>query len=205
VSKFSASPLKALDRIYRFVGGLSGLREFELEGPIQPVHDLSRQSELDPQLGVQGYFTVGQGQVHAGAGTLNGDYDPYAAGVLPVAPGLEPAEIGVWVMSALQFTDTAGTFVIGNQTYTFPTVAGAFQGGVEQLLFSFNDEIDIVATGGEMLCGDSARVTNQVPLPFFLPVGGTLTTQSEASAAATIRSIITYWAGPLGTRPPGIA
>lgn len=203
MAKFSASPLKALDRIYRFVGGLRGLSEFELDGPIQPVHDIAREAELDSPIGLQGYFSITESQSHAGAGVLNDTYDPYASA--PAFPGMEQSQGGIWVMAQHCTVGTGSFFVIANSSYVYPVLAGAFPASTEQLLFSFPDIVDQVTVGLPILCGDLARVTNQVTLPFFLPFGGSISINSEASDVTVIVSTIVFWAGPLGTRPPGTA
>lgn len=203
MARFSASPLKALDRIYRFVGGLVGLKDFELEGGIQPVHDLSRQSEIDSPVGLQGFFSILETDIHAGSGTINTTHDPY--GLAPTIAGLGPTDLGIWVMSMGVTVSVLSAFTIANASYVFPALLGAFPTDLEQYLFSFPDAIDQVTSGEAPLCGDLARVTNQVPLPYFMPFGGSLNFNTQVSAAATVITNVICWGGPLGTRPPGTA
>ena len=77
MAKYSANPLRLLDKLYNFVGGERNRSELDLASPIVRVHDLSREAELGTYVGTEDglvsqsfpFFTINVDNVHGGADT----------------------------------------------------------------------------------------------------------------------------------------
>lgn len=75
MAKYVGRPLKALDRLYKFIEGLVTNSTVDLASPIQLVHDVSRNADFQNIEGKFGglssrgspYFTINIDNVHAGA------------------------------------------------------------------------------------------------------------------------------------------
>jgi len=211
VAPFTKNPLKALDAIYRFVGGMSGLRNFALEAPIQPVYDVGRLAELAGYGGRQGYWGMQADQVHVAAGEIVDALDPYSIGADGNRNGWDlilSDDLRVWVLGcfAVRFGGTAGVFeaaavqVVMPGEMVGPTDTGT---GVDQpiliwrgdVLNAFVDSVD-----------DATAPTNKFVLPIMVPPGGAVNLSSQQTGAGTIsiRVGCLLWVGAQGTTPPGL-
>jgi len=207
MSRFLKRPLKVLDFIYDFVGGFAGLGEFADESAIQPVHDVSRESELGAALGGvsrMGYTLVTATDVHVATGFIRTTADPYNAFDNLAIPRNKGS---IWVCGAFGTCDDSTDFTSYAVSVTWPTFVG-HSAGQEQLIAFGNDAIQDVVGAGLFSVGDLARSNiHASPFPLFVPQGGILNFASESDTAGTvtIRYGVVLWAGPSGARPPGFA
>lgn len=208
MAEFQRSPLRILDRIYNFVGGNTGTRAFNLEGAIQPVHDLSREAEVGSGYSqALGYFYTGVNEVHAGAATAYQDLDPFEQATFQ---GRERSETGIWICGAHMTASTA-IATVGIVTVKLPTITGAFSGQIFPLFMFLPNSIN-TGSGGNVeyqitsagRISYSGAVLQPHTLPLFIPNGTTMEFRTTASAAGTIRLMALCWAGPLGVRPPHV-
>lgn len=200
MTEFTGKPLGVLDNIYRFVGGLRGLSRFALRGAIQPVHDVSRQSELGSGLSqALGYFMGGANNVHAGAGSLFDTFDPYAQADFH---GVPRGQVGVWAIDAMAFSTVSGGVDRISVGFQYPTIAGAVAGQTFGLREWDDDGAELTAGGirpGRVAFGGAHPVAR---FPIFIPNGSVFQLHTDALIASTLSCFILFWAGAYGSRPP---
>lgn len=103
MARFLRRCIDVLEDIYRFDDARRTVSQFELSGPIQPVHDVSREAELGSSPGVKGFFHCGVTLTHAGAGTENEAfslYDPTPGGGAASKWEVDWTRDWVWIMDA---------------------------------------------------------------------------------------------------------
>jgi len=203
MSRFANRPLRILDRIYDFLGGMSGLTDFHTDAGIQAVHDVSRQAEIETALGSElGFFINGVTQTHVGAEIERNTFDPYAQADTFNA---SRDEIGIWIVGAACRVDVGGSFVDAGVSVDLPTVPDAFAADMQVLVALFPDVMPLAIVANQPLCSDNARATIHTHLPFWLPQGSTVNLATESSANCIIRLEVFMWAGAKGARPPGVS
>jgi len=209
VTQFTGRVLKRLDSIWRFVGGVQGFSDMNLAGSIQPVEDLSRQSELGSGLGASGgYFQRGFtfGPV---SGTTRNSLDPWTS-----VDDFEPQRVraSVWLLGCWAQHDTTNV-ELGGISLTMPGsfIAPGLLSDNELLLAYFDSEIAVgiaSATVFPMVAHEnwSSTLQNGVSsLPMSIPDGSTLNFMGHASGVGTISLSCLMWMGAAGARPPGVA
>lgn len=219
MASFNRSPLRVVDRIYGFIGGLRGLVDFALGSSIQPVHDVSRESELGSGLGSElGYFTTQNRDSHVAAGEIRTTADPWA--FAETMDRTERRELMVWLIYAGFLTDNnLARFFAQSLSIEYPLVVNILGSPNIQPQWLISNYKHV--TGGSaapeagVLLGAIAENdtdTNfpkpiQVPLPFPVPDGSTIRRVSSQTGVGDIRidSYELWWMGARGARPPGLA
>lgn len=107
---FSARPLGILDRIYRFIGGLRGVGDVNIEGSIQLVHDVApgaiRASSYRFERG-GGVVTLNVSQAHVGATTVRSAYS--LTGIIgSVDASFLRSDYDAYILSVAVTADTPG-------------------------------------------------------------------------------------------------
>lgn len=211
MTSFTGRVLKRLDSIWRFVGGVQGLSDMNLEGSVQPVTDFSRLAELGSGLGASdGYFMKTMVFGFAGVGTTTRNTtDPWDF-VDTFEPQRERAS--VWVMGCWASLTNSNVEEVGISV-TFPQIGDGSVDERELLLAYFNGPVTIPVTlgttgsamwmrtdtAGQMPGGLSAR------MPLWLPDGAILNFMAKATGAGTVYITVLLWAGASGARAPGVA
>ncbi len=221
MSLFTKKPLGVLDRIYGFVGGLSGVRGVDLSSDITLVHDLSRATEVNGYGGYSGYI-LWQGQTISGGGafpTLLMRIADVQAAISRVDEDYElwVMEASAWMTSAAGFTNM--TLAVGRDTGSAPI--GQTQHAVRigpktselqpvcrwyaivMLEDSLGNTRPALGTHGPQI---TPAITGVVPFsPVRVPLGGFVMWLLNSTGAFTYNFTVRLWCGPLGARPPGIA
>lgn len=209
MGEFTKNPLKALDGIYRFLGGMSGLRRFALESEIQPVHDVSRLAELAGFGGRQGYWLAQATQLHVAAGEIANSITPYAStNSLNGWLNPLPSDLRVWVIDcfANRISGTASLFEAAAVVMVYPAeMVGPSDAaaGLDQnvllwrgdILNAFVDAVD-----------DDTAPAKKFAMPALLEPGQLLSLSSQQAGAGAIgiRVAALLWVGTAGTTPPGL-
>ena len=203
--RFTANPLKALDAIYQFVEGLTGLREFQLEGSIIPVHDLSREAEIGSGLSQAiGYFIEGTLDVHAAAGVIRTTHDPWDQVDTQRGPNRRN-NYAVWLMDVFGICTDQGNFLNASSVLSYPTIPDALA-AENKILAAFNTTVQTGTIAAEFNLEETVGVYLRGRMPVFIPDGSTIAMQTEAQTAdnnITLNHL--YWAGARNTLPPGVA
>jgi len=214
VTVFTGRVLKRLDSIWRFVGGVQGLSDMNLEGSVQPVEDLSRQAELGSGLGASdGYFMRGYSFSHPGAGTIRNTLDPWTS-----VDAFEPQRVkaSVWLMGCWAQHNN-NNVDRGGISLTMPAaiLAPGLTSGNELLLAYYTGEVPtgvadvgifpMVATIPGAVTVGQGNMGLFARLPMSLPNGCTLNFMGHASAGGVISLTCLLWMGAAGARAPGVA
>lgn len=206
MGKFLQRSLGVLDRVYDFVGGTRGLSEFELGGSIQPVHDMSREAELGSRGVAQGgYLSLGQTFVHSGVGTLFVATDVYAAfdSIARFSDFRSTAkdQHRLWLLDIFGAVD--GT--VANWSFSMSAALLAPDDRT-QFLAQYDSTQAITVTGAAPLAMTSSVNTplDRRTYPALWQPGTIWQGRSTATDAVTTRLHTLWWAGPLGTTPPGM-
>jgi len=206
---FQRKALRVLDSIYKFVGGQTGPNQFALEASIQPVHDMSRMSELAGLGAREGFWILQTAQSHAAGGELRDAINPYIATAINAGwPAELPDDLRVWVIDCFGYTASGtGNFALAEITLSYPAVmVGPSDLAAvvnEQLLYRADTE-SAITVGNEMLTNDNGPVI-QARLPRRVEPGSNLNFQTEATGVTTIRLCALLWVGQRGTYPAGLA
>ena len=205
MAKFKLNPLKWLDGLYDFVGGMSGLRDFCLEGSVQPVHDVSDMAMYATALGRNmGYWYIWTQQVHSGAGEIADTVNPFAAGsaVVNNYPATLDEGYRIWVIDGwgnvtanfnyaqLEVDDDTDMLGPKDATGTQPN----------RLLRNW----DNTTQGYLSMAAPSVGSINPPFQPVFLPHGGKLVFRSACTGAGTVNMLALIWVGKVGATPPGM-
>jgi len=220
VARFTLAPLRLLDGLYRFVGGLKGESTMDLTSPIVRVHDLSREAELGTYNGKESaaissanpFFTINVDNVHGGAGAVRLRIGVYAnqdtGWALATWDPPEPLRETVWILHVGMNVDTAAMLTDAMVTNEFLPKAGNGGGADPQELVGFVDTLAATTlTNGWFPCLDS-NGNNYLPAP--RPVMNKLDTDlpiefcSVAAAAGVVDLFITCLRLPTGVFPPGL-
>jgi len=194
--------IQVLDRLYNFPGGTRGLNEFDLAGPIQPVHDLSRMAEFGARGAADnGYLYLGQAleNATAGAATIFAATDVYAAFEAFTDRQFRQADHTLWL--ARLFGDLEQ---VGSSNWTSAASGVIFPDTRTLLLAEWAADRSPIASAGRR---PLARLTTTPPLyrPLFFPTGSTWNTSSLSTDDNIMRAHSIWWAGPIGVTPPGMS
>lgn len=211
MTQFRSRSLSVLDRLYNFIGGTRGLNRFDLAGAIQPVHDFSREAELGSR-GTEansGYLSIGDTLTNAsmGATTIFSSRDVYASFDLVGALNDFSSRLHrLWLI------DIFGTVTVdGDQGNWSSSGAGIkYQDPVRvRLLKNWNDDLGPLASLEDRpMVADETRSPVPFTRPIYLPFIPTLPTLLQSTSVSTddceVRIHWLFWAGPIGTTPPGM-
>lgn len=211
--EFTRKPLKLLDGIYRFVGGLSGVSRVDLASDITLVHDVSRQAERSGYGSFYGRVFWSEEVVCPGAAST--EKIIYRRTISPLL-GYPDERYELWLMNAhaeCQQSDigdvTSVTMIMGKDSVSAP--AGTPQGHQEIAVTQSHAEPvaywDAMRSSSNASGGVRGGVSSiqQWPRPRQSEWGCFFGWQLVSSAAATIHFTTEFWAGPLGSTPPGLA
>ncbi len=183
------------------VVGLFGLRTNQApreldNGPAQPTYDLTRLAELasgkgDAEGFVEGFTTM----VHAIAGDL---FATVAVDDIIASVG-EITTDRAWLINAGGDEDTENIATELQAVILYP-VGESFP--TARLLMAMH------ASTFSSIPTSLNGVLPAVPTltfngPIYMPKGTIIRTASSAAAAGTIRVVLNFWVGPIGSRPPG--
>lgn len=217
MTRFLSSPLRALGRIFSFQGGAALANNVDTVSPIQPVLDVSGLAEYGSGLGpFRGYFICEYIPDHSGGASTDAmEVDPYEilAGLVPTVP--KRMEVDIWAIgtgSRMNNNDipdfTAASVAIH---YAIGGYHGMNAGSMFQLIANLDAGIlvgDPVGGWDATLVDSTGGLTPTYPnMPFLVaPTGQVcfLSTSSGAIALAALDIQAIFWAGPTGTRPPGL-
>lgn len=211
MARFTNRSLEVLNRIYRFVG-THGLDRMNLEGDIQPVHDMSRESELGARdlfnAGVGGgYIATSAQNSNTGAETtfssqnLYEAFDAASTGILDF-DSTPPLNHRLWLIATWGTTSTGGGFT------TFDL--GLRWDGTRDLgLWRGEGLFGPIVSGGDMIIEQQAAAQgvgygSGAMGPLFLPLGTLLRSRYVSSATSIAQGHVLLWAGVLGAPPPGL-
>jgi len=202
---FTAKPLKLLDGIYRFVGGLGGVNRVDLASDITLVHDVSRQAE---RAGVGGHF----GRINwQETFSPNGTLEEIIKRVNDIGPilGLEEDQYELYVlqvecnMSTADMADiTSVSFVAGCES--LKTRYGNRIGTSQPMYHVFYWSDTPLSSTNSSGTAKGSIGSNFYP-PVWVPPEGFLAIQGVTTAATTLDFSFLLWAGPRGSTPPGMA
>lgn len=218
MATFQAQALKVLDSLYRFVTvGNRSPALFDLEAPIQPVHDMSREAELQSGHGYNlGYYICMASQTHAGAGILYDVvnlYDPVNASGGYTA--VDPATEWLWFIRAWGNVGAAA-----NLTQCGVYINAGTGGGNASLLGPYDGtaanprQLLWIGENGSypLAAGEPAGVIDAADRGFFPRIPqpityaqGVMGMFSQCSGADTVTLAALIWRGPKGVLPPGVA
>jgi len=207
--------LTGLGDLLKLDGSRVSPSEYAIESPAQPVHDLARWLEwtgakINETSPGRGYFEIQIPTTHAAGDTQVGVADPYA--LLAAIAQIEIARLEIWLIQCWP-TASDGDLTSCGLSLTFPatmaTGGGAITHGFPLAFYTGTDrqysEDGVAATYFSFDRTGSAW-GGGAPTPMFIPRGTLFTTVTVSSAAiTTTRSHFLCWAGPVGTRPPGVA
>lgn len=198
MAEILSSPLKVLDRLYRFVA-YSGPRQVELGLPIQLVHDVSRSAELGRE--GMGYFIAGQDSNHAGAGVIESTFDPYTH-----IPNLIPnsAEHWAWMVAGW---GTASTALMTQASLALGYApVGNYIVRRDRPLLMWDSTTTIYDQAVAPANHPYALLLNDTRTPMLHPVlfppGSLARITSTASGVVVSRIEGLFWYGPMGSLPP---
>ena len=217
MGRFTRAPLRLLDRLYRFEGGVQTRSEVDLTSPITRVHDVAREAELgtlvDPSNGEISasypYFTINVDNVHAGADTQRQVIGVYSNQVTTWALATwdppDPVLETVWLLNAFVTGTNAITeaYVLND---TLPK-AGAGSGvAAQQLLFHSTALVANAGTNGRFAALPTAGTgfTHPVPISGKVVSGTPLDFVSVSGAAFTCDFFLSCIRLPVGVLPPGM-
>lgn len=200
--------IAVLDRLYNFPGGTRGLSEFDLDSPITAVHDLSREAEHGAR-GTQaqgGYLQLGQTLENdtAGAVTILVSTDVYAAfDATGDLNDFRSADHRLWLIGVFGSVDDTNN---ANWTNSKTTIRyGPGGNNRTQILAVWDLDISsTVAAGDRPMVADEGELPAPVNFPIFFPIGTLWESDSVSTNDCIARIHSLWWAGPIGTTPPGM-
>jgi len=206
MARILARVLKALDNIYRFDSDVVAPDEVDLSGPIQLVHDVSRETELAsaPGLG-NGYFNISIGTIHGvAASTIFASQDITAAAAFWATLGASPDTHDIWI---LEITARAQSTLAVTEALVaaFNAIVGGAFTDHQRLIWTSSG----VSTGVMSSGGSNALIPNplNVRFPVKLVPGATGSIAVQTTASGAVQSIthqLMMWVGLKGTQPPGL-
>ena len=204
MAEFSNRPLAVLGRLYKFLRSSSVRSDFDTTSAIQPVHDVSRESELGTRGRAQaGYLQLGQTFVHPGADARTVQSDVYA--LFDSIPRFSDFRSGgddqhrLWLLDIFGSSSGGGTLVT-----SVDSVALLAPDDRSQFLAGWDDAAGSAGVALAPLTRVNTTLWDDRQYPAIWQPGSLWITQSVSSAANTVRVHTLWWAGPLGTTPPGM-
>ncbi len=215
---FRNAPLRLLDRIYGFVGGLRGVRSVDLSSPIVLVHDVSREAELGTYSGIgialpgSAYFAIVHDHVHAGADTVADSSPVYenqsaAAFFLAGFPPIDPDKETVWIVGAGGMSLNGLTTVAYIQVALLPKASAGSGTGVDQAVIRWSGSDSVANSNGDHPLRTTEPGFGQYPFP--IPItnkalnNSPILWTSATSGADTIDMWLNCIRLPVGVFPPG--
>lgn len=215
-TKILGSLLRSLENVYRFQSAQKGSpEEFELDLPIQPVHDLAEMAGFGAAIGpYDGWWQMYENLVHAGAGTLIATQFPRqptnALNSYPSTPAYVPEDYMPWCYraSAAVSTNNLSYLMVGVEPAlpTFGVSDAASPTNFQYPILYAEDTAPL--SGTPTICIPDNKSMNQSPCPMpaqtAAGTGGDafIRFTSKVTAAMTSYFNVLFWLGPTGMRPP---
>jgi hypothetical protein len=205
VTKIRGGVLKTLGWIYGLGGQSAQLDEIALGIPIQPVHDMSRMSELGSGIGANdGFWTVVFGMQNSTRTNKSVDLSTIFQSF-----GLDETTLSTWVVGVAGRANSANitdvSLTVDNRLIMEYDDLGAVTRPVTaQILtkWTASTVMHFDAAGG-MAYGLTGTVDGMLPVPVYCPPGSTLRASSLFTTATTQAHTFLMWSGAKGTHPPG--
>jgi len=214
VAPFLNKVVRALDRVWIFVGGTS-IVGVDVERAPQLVVDVGRMAEL----GAAGVASIGGGfwfvtreHEHAGAGTLTNVMNAYAPPAGQAVNGYEVLD-DEWLWYIRGFMTAAVGANMTGGTIAYHNDSSAILAGVQDdgdvapglLLLTQFSSMGAIGLGTTTEAGLPDNAPGP-PIPFPRPAGvgsDNLRFTSLATGATNVVMIAMLWKGKIGTYPPG--
>lgn len=205
MARFQERLLTVAEACYRFIGGERQVSNFSLASPIQPVHDYSRQSELGARgRGAMGYLRVGQTLTNATAGatTIFASLDPYTAFDPPIFD-FDARRHRLWMMDLYASVDTTDA----NNWSSAASGIAYDPSGTNRVraLRHWNEDLPGLTSAGQRPCVLQEAQAFPEGLPVYFPPGTLWVSNCISTNDCVGRVHATFWAGPIGTSPPGMS
>jgi len=217
VARYTRNPLRLLDRLYDFVGGLRTENRMDVSSPIIRVHDLSREAELGTYTGInrgsesQNFpmFTIVEDHVDVGAGEINSVLGVYSNQNTDWAQSTfippNPEDETVWMLAAYvnSLNGLLTEAMLGSEQ---TPKAGSGAGRAPNALIAHWTGVAGTswADGTQPGSGVGARFAFPVPVTNKLVSGTPLEWSSAVSGADTVDLVIPCIRLPVGVFPPGL-
>jgi len=213
VSSFKNRPLRVLDTIYQFIGGMTGLTRFSLKSGIQPVHDVSRESELAGFGNRQGFWLSQGRQAHVAAGSQSDRIVVYNNTALNNNSGWQaplPPDLRIWILGGFgTISGTDANFAEAGISFEWPGQsvgpADTTPAQVEQLVFHSTSLTNLGAPSA--LIPTAGLMDRPFRMDFDTTQALDLVFRSRqtGAGAVTVQLSCIMWVGKTGTAPPGMA
>lgn len=212
MADFTGRPLTLLDRIYRFTGGLRGVRAVDLVSDITLVHDVSRQAERTGFGPFFGRVNWSRDLVNSGAATSERLILRTSIGPLL---GYEDERYELYLLHAHAQCTLADIADIDHISFVMGKDANSVGGGKEQEFLELGIPQDqaapvaywpaaVPSATSVGAAWGGVSTAEKWHRPIQTEAGGFICWQLKSSAAATIGFTTEMWAGPLGSTPPGL-
>lgn len=209
--------LRPLEKIYRFPGAQKGAPDtFELDLPIQPVHDVSQMAGFKSATWPinDGFFSFIERHTHAGAGTIASTPSPWTAAVgngFPVNRGGVAPDICWWIINgwvtASNFQGSAFLIGVVHGSATVGVAVAGSSAKMEPVRYFHTDVLGGTGTDYFGVENASFLLPNSCPVRVMDNPSGLLQSyswlQSTAAAAVNVDFQQKLWMGPSGILPPG--
>lgn len=207
MTEFLNRPLQVVSRLYQFLNADVPRSDFDLTTRIQPVHDYSREAELGGRgIDLQGYLELGQtlANATAGATVIHITTDVYAAfDSITQFSDFRSVKDRLWLIAVFGSVDAAlaGNWTSATTGINMQSVSPSRIRG----LAHWNVDIDpLVAVSGRPMVLDETQPFPLITEPIYLPLGTIWATAAASTDDCTARVHAIFWAGRIGTTPPGM-
>lgn len=211
MSEFRNRVLSGLDRIYGFLSAKHSTNRLELNQPVQLVHDVSREAELQSnQFPEQsGWFYAIIECACAGASTYRESTTPY--GLLDVtADFVEDYLIWLYQVSAyVPYNDASDVSSVAVSVGTPPSRNWLYHGNTYPVYIPvfYNDgtyhQLGPTGLRKDGLINILSLSPLPVPLPYLTTIDAVITTTAALGAPGLVVSLM-FWVGKKGQTPPGL-
>lgn len=211
MTEFLNRPLSAVTRIFRLFNGESQRSALDLSAAMQPVYDYSRQSELGSRgVAAGGYLYLGQTLTHAIADTQFASTNPTIA--FDSIFEFSDFDSGgarqhrLWLVDVFANLDDPGdNFTAVRTGWEINAVTPPRL----KILAMFDKAAGALTSGGDLPCfQDESGPVAQGPFlqngPYLFDSADEWVSVSVSSGTLVTRVHSIWWAGPLGTTPPGM-
>jgi len=210
--------LRPLEKVYKFPGAQKGAPDsFELDLPIQPVHDVSRMASVRSATGPinDGFWNFTSRIVHAGASILSTTPSPWSASVangFPEDRGGNAPEVAwwiynIWVTLSSNSLVNLGAAVVHGSATVGPYITGA-SAKMQPLIYCETSAPYGVGTDRWALEKSTIQATPNFPLRVMDNPSGLLPAynwyQSQSTGPMNVDFNQQMWMGPAGVMPPGM-
>ncbi len=199
--------LQVVDRLYDLAGGPVPTI-VDVDSPVVMVHDVSREAELNvypgsPETG-GGYMQDSSlfSNVSGGASTIFVQVDIYDSFDASLTNGFRTRDHRLWLVFASGAVNTTNAANWSNATSSL-----VMDGGRHIPIGHWIADFPSTISGAERPMGWDTRTSVRPAYgvaPIFIPLGTIWAGQSTSTNDSISTLRMRYWAGPIGTTPPGM-